>query len=281
MTNLSQNNGTDKTRIHNAEVFTTSIEEITPEKASMWLEKNLSNNRPQTSNHIDFLANEMTAGHWRLNGEAVKFDLNNNLIDGQHRLRAVIKSGVNIISLVVRGIPTEHFYTMDTGKGRTTGNSLGFKGFKNSIVLAAAVRYVEHISNKMGKKRKASAGDTFRFINENPDIENSVSYALKLYQSSKYRGLTASRAAALHFLFSQKDSKAADKFFYDLYYGANLAADSILLILRRVLIDTGYKKTPAKVKIAYVIKAWVFIRTGRKVKQIVFNPAKDHFPVIV
>ena len=70
----------------------TSIVTITPEEAAKMLETN-QRNRNVSKNAVAAMARDMTAGHWRLNGEAIRIDGDGNLIDGQHRFSACVMSG--------------------------------------------------------------------------------------------------------------------------------------------------------------------------------------------
>ena len=62
---------------------------ITPEIAEAWLTQN-NNNRPVSAGVIRKYARDMRADKWLFTGDAIRFDKNKNLIDGQHRLMACI-----------------------------------------------------------------------------------------------------------------------------------------------------------------------------------------------
>ena len=47
---------------------------------------------------------EMQDGKWRLNGKTICFDSTGRLLNGQHRLSAVVRSGVTLTTVVVRGL---------------------------------------------------------------------------------------------------------------------------------------------------------------------------------
>ena len=66
----------------------------------------------------------MKAGKWCLNGEAIEFDTNGKLKNGQHRLRAVIKSGVAIDCVVVRGVDPD-IVLYDNGLKRCVAQEIG------------------------------------------------------------------------------------------------------------------------------------------------------------
>lgn len=47
---------------------------------------------------------EMQDGKWKLNGKTICFDRTGRLLNGQHRLSAVVRSGVSLTTVVVRGL---------------------------------------------------------------------------------------------------------------------------------------------------------------------------------
>lgn len=68
---------------------------VTPAIAKVLLEKN-TENRNVKPRHVHELAWQMTNGAWALNPNPVSFDTDGNLIDGQHRLLAVVASGASV-----------------------------------------------------------------------------------------------------------------------------------------------------------------------------------------
>lgn len=64
----------------------------------------------------------MTAGRWYESADAIAFDVNGNLLSGQHRLFAVIKSGKNIVCDIKVGLPVESAAVIDTGRPRSPGD---------------------------------------------------------------------------------------------------------------------------------------------------------------
>lgn len=115
------------------------IEYVTPEIAGEWLSKN-SRNRNLTKSKVATYARDMAEGHWQITGEAIKFNTDGVLSDGQHRLHAIVKSGATVPLLVVRGIAPEAQSVMDTGKKRSASDALGLQGHVNTNLLAATCR---------------------------------------------------------------------------------------------------------------------------------------------
>jgi len=78
-----------------------SEEVVTPEMAAEWLKKN-KGNRPVIKAAVSAYARDMQAGKWRPVHQPIAFDARNNLVDGQHRLHAIVKSGECIRMCVAR-----------------------------------------------------------------------------------------------------------------------------------------------------------------------------------
>jgi hypothetical protein len=117
------------------------VETITPQVAKALLEKN-TNNRNITKGHLAFLKSEMLSGNWQFNGQGIIVGASGRLLDGQHRLTAVVETGVSIDSLVLRGIDEAAFVTIDTGKHRGGADVLSIAGSKHGAHIASAIRKV-------------------------------------------------------------------------------------------------------------------------------------------
>ena len=117
----------------------TIIVAVTPEIAERWLKKNILNRatRRQVENKY---ARDMAAGNWQLNGESIKWSSDQTLLDGQHRLRAIVKAGVTVRTFVTFNLPPQAQQVMDSGAKRTSSDVLGLSGFKYSALLAAITK---------------------------------------------------------------------------------------------------------------------------------------------
>lgn len=124
--------------------MTTTIESITAEKATQYLDK-VNRQRPLRKNLSKRYAADMRNGHWLLTHQGIAFDTKGNLIDGQHRLQAVIFAGVPVKMMVTRGIPVSaenglEVFTMDcfdAGRKRTVGEQLEMTGTADGKSIAA------------------------------------------------------------------------------------------------------------------------------------------------
>lgn len=126
-----------------------SIETITPALAADWLKSNAEYNRKERPKWVQELAASIKDGRWVINGESIIFDEDGFLIDGQHRLSAVVESGIPIRSVVVRDVSRDSFKTIDSGHRRTGADRLSFIGVSNATTHSGGIRgYI--LSKKKG-----------------------------------------------------------------------------------------------------------------------------------
>src|ERR1035438_9398924 len=92
--------------------MTFTIEFITPELATLWLQLNEQNRRPRASKIAAF-SSDMSCGLWRITHQPIAFDTNGKLKDGQHRLMAIAQSGKGQTLVVARNVPLDCFDAID------------------------------------------------------------------------------------------------------------------------------------------------------------------------
>lgn len=93
-----------------------TLEKITPTTAKSWLVPEINrDNRKYRPRHAADLAREMEAGRWTFNNDAICFGADGRLLNGQHRLHAIVISGKAQEMFVIRGMSDEDFKNMDGG----------------------------------------------------------------------------------------------------------------------------------------------------------------------
>ncbi len=97
--------------------------EVTPAMAEAWLENNFRN-RPLSEDVVVAYARDMKSGQWVPTHQGIAFNENDDLIDGQHRLHAIVRSGVTVRMMVTFGLKAKiagkEMTTMDAvDRGRT------------------------------------------------------------------------------------------------------------------------------------------------------------------
>ena len=92
---------------------------ITPETAKQMLEKNTKNNRSVRPSHVAWLAGMIERGEFTTTHQGIAFAENGDLIDGQHRLHAIVKANRAVVMSVTTGLDNKAFDSFDIGIKRT------------------------------------------------------------------------------------------------------------------------------------------------------------------
>ena len=123
------------------------VQTITPERASEWLAANTTN-RPVSKAVVRSFAQAMRRGEWMVTHQGIAFDTRGVLVDGQHRLAAIIEADRPVELTVFTEVGEGTFDVLDTGKRRSAADVLAIEGEKSSTMLAAMVRTVWLYENR-------------------------------------------------------------------------------------------------------------------------------------
>lgn len=252
------------------------IVDITPDLAEKWLNQN-THNRNLRQRDVNGYAADMASGNWAENGQSIKFSTTGVLLDGQHRLTAIVQSGVTVRMLVVSNLPTTTQDTMDTGAKRTLSDVLKLHGEANYIPLATTLLRV-YMWKQGYRKQLKNAGDakpTHRMLldvlDEHPELRRSAEIAARVRSSTR---ISISTAGLCHWLFNRIDSSDCAFFFARLVDGAGLMSEDPIYVLRRAtdnLASSPGRPEESHVT-ALVIKAWNAYRDGRTLQVLMYRP---------
>lgn len=133
------------------------VETITPTIAEAYLAANYARNRNIKKGVVKSYASDMSSGRWMLTGQGIQFDTDGVLIDGQHRLNAVILSGASVPMMVLRGVPKESFDHVDVGISRSVQDVLQSRGQHPGNAAIATARFIEFdaASHQIVERRSA------------------------------------------------------------------------------------------------------------------------------
>jgi hypothetical protein len=126
--------------------------DVTPAMAEEWLKNNVCN-RPLRMDVVKAYARQMKRGEWLPIPQGIAFDTNHALLNGQHRLHAVVMSGRAVRMMVTTGVPAQisgsevrPMDLMDTGLTRSLADQLKIQhGLSGGSVLAAIVRTIVNL----------------------------------------------------------------------------------------------------------------------------------------
>lgn len=249
---------------------------ITPKRAEELLGYN-TNNRQLNTHYVSHLALQMKLGKWQENGEAIKLN-GKLLLDGQHRLCAVVESNKPQEMLVIDELGDDAFKTIDQGMRRSAGHIMGIAGIANGNMLAAAVGLVTLVKNK-GKRigRWRPPAEIIDFIEKHPGLHNS---AQRIGPTPQYL-CPRSMFVAMHYLFSMSDAACADKFIDQVLSGEHMTSRAPAMVLRNRIIAEkqhgGIGSMAARTYlVALFIKAWNAFILGNDVGTLKWSGSGDN-----
>lgn len=114
---------------------------VTPELAAAWLKRNIENNRNLRGRVIQKYAMDMKNGDWQMTGVPVVFNRSGKLIDGQHRLNAIVRSNTPVQMMVVRGV-SDDTSIYDRGANRSIRDVLNMSGVKVENLVVSIINGV-------------------------------------------------------------------------------------------------------------------------------------------
>ena len=132
---ISFNNPDSLSNVH------VELQWISPDKARDYLATNVCN-RACSKAAVKRWSDTMKAGAWRLSSDAIAFDWNGVLINGQHRLNALIATDVTMPFLVAFNFPPESKNALDVGKKRSLHEILTINGYAIGINEVAICKFI-------------------------------------------------------------------------------------------------------------------------------------------
>jgi hypothetical protein len=267
--------------------FSSEILDISPEAAGEILEKN-PRNRSLRPDYVRQLAGAMRRGEWVVNGEPIQIATDSTLLNGQHRLSAVVESGATVSMLVVRGLPANAQKTMDVGTRRTLSDVLALHGERDTTNLAAVLgllhRYRSGARLDYASRTAPTVSEALELLRREPKVRDTLLEARHVFRETHMR---VSITGLLLYLFEETDPGNGQKFFDALCdpRGEEPGSPVLKLLshLERVSSERKYR-TPTMILSAMTIKAFNAWREGRTVESLSYRagrPNPELFPKIL
>lgn len=258
---------------------------ITPALATAWLRRNEANRklRPRA---VSQYVSDIQRGAWKPTGETIKFSTTGRLLDGQHRLAAIVASGVAVRMCVATGLDNSAFDVIDTGRSRTGADVLVIEGvgLRESSTVAAAMPLILNYQRGLVPHSRARYPnqELIEAWNTQAAIRRSSQFVAKLPR--RVMPIGHSKALFLHWAFCQRDIDAADEFIERLFTGEHLGKSEPLYHLRQRLLQLRMEgqSVADTVMLHAGIKAWNATRIGRSYAswRPVFPRSDETFPEI-
>lgn len=249
------------------------IKKITPDVAREYL-KNNATNRSISEAALKKCVNAIKSNEWVTNGETIKICEDGTLLDGQHRLTAVLKTGIEIECVVVSGVKKSAFTTIDTGKTRSISDALYVIGVKKNYNFKAAALKATYtlksgVSTTNLRSFQLTNKQAVNFYKTLIGFDDLMDAACRKNQCKTLLG--SSILGATYYIFEEKQgSEKRDEFFNALESGAGLVVNSPILALRKKLFQIlqEQQKISEVTRINYLISAWNNFITNKNVSYL-------------
>lgn len=220
------------------------------------LERNTLN-RPLNDQHVKRISKQIIEGKWRFNGDTIKFSHNKEILDGQHRLWAVIEAKVPIKTAVIYGIEPEAFATIDTlRKPRSGADVLALHGATRyrqytSAALQWLLRWQRGIIETYQKPaNRIENSDIEMIYRDNPGIERAIERVRNL------RGVAnPSLVGFFYYIVSNRSPELAERMVFTLENPAGISVNDPFFRLRMYFTSESAHRKDAVMTIALMIKA--------------------------
>lgn len=248
---------------------------VTPETAERWLSGNTVN-RKIRERRVQQYARDMAAGRWWPSNDAVAFSPDGELLNGQHRLNAVVRSGKTIVFLVVRNMPPESMTAMDQGAARSAGDALRFAGEHHTSTLAAVTKlcivYTDGRIYKDNKIQAVSHGEILDFLERHPNIRQSITEVGYTHRSID--APTSAVVAAHWIIAGVNDFPLATYYVHQLASRTNEPDGSAVLAVDSRLREVRRNRTslPPRNFIYLLIKGWNYYARDQRIRTLTIAP---------
>ena len=234
---------------------------MTPQWASQLLGQTKQKNRKFKRRHLERLTSTIQSGNWYITAQGIALDNQNNILDGQHRLAAVVRAEKPIQIMLGRNLDPAIFNVVDTGATRTAGDALDILGSSKGKTVAAALKnyqlYYQYPKVKWSGNHTPAHTEVTKLYDLHKDyVENMIEEIARRRKSFR----CFSESVALTFSLLARDKHWAEtpilNFMDAICFGANLEPEDVCLSFRNQL-GSGYFKRRGTCPAQYLLNSFI------------------------
>jgi hypothetical protein len=202
------------------------FELITPKKAEKYLKTNHQNNRKVKDLNVKSYVRQMEKDLWEpAAAEPIKFSQDKKLIDGQHRLKAIIDFGKPVWMMCVLNCPEAAITVIDSGAKRTLSDALSINNKKlpNQTAINGAIIFLHNLQRAFkgnvtldhaSSNFKNSSIELLNFLDTLPNFAEVAEQFFTTYRYSKLgKNFPLGVALGIYYLFNDEDADLVHKIF--------------------------------------------------------------------
>lgn len=193
---------------------------ITPKMAKELLATNHEKNRKIKPQVVQAYKRQMEKGLWRTNtGEGIKISDSEKLINGQHRLEAIIEFGKPVEMLIFYGIPEESMTCIDDGvkrsltdammiNGKAVANQTAINGTLTCLMTLYHCSHEEKHYSALSGARRNSISELIQFYDALPQFNEVASDFFNKFKYTKIgRVIPLGIALSMYYLLRDLDEE--------------------------------------------------------------------------
>lgn len=270
--------------------ITASFELLTPDDAIAILLNSNFTNRPLRKALVDRYTEAMSKGEWKLAPEPLVITDKFQLIQGQHRLNAVVLSKTNQWFMVVRGWRTEVFDVLDSGAKRSVSDVLNINGTPGGnasrigsaakLLVALAAAEADGLSAHNATKKFNDRQSIIAFAEDNFDTLQWAYEVIEPVYRARVLNVppTSLLAAAYRIVDAGNDREIVSTFFEELATLHDLN-DPRWTLIRWSPTRKG-RSGHGEMSAAIIIKGWNSWVRGKKQRQFAWR-MDEAFPEVL
>jgi len=159
--------------------------DMTPELASAFLTECNTHNRKVVESHVERLGREMKSGRWQLTHQGIAFSVNHVLLDGQHRLWAVLMSDATVPMRVFFNEPPESLAAIDSIRPRTNDEIISLAGGMGTVTRAE-LSTLRALLGGLGNYNRLTPGEEALILAR---YRKAIRFAHDILPTARYRGV--------------------------------------------------------------------------------------------
>lgn len=258
---------------------------MTPQLAQKIIDRNTGTNRSLSIPTIRRYARQITDGQFRMTHQGISLTSNGNIIDGAHRLHAIIMAGEAVWLRVFIDEPQENFAYVDNGRSR---QALQFISGPNTAARQGAARIIGVLAGTTDATtisqglvgNNASVANIIATVEAWPEMLDLAPQCSRVYRSAH---IAMSKHLALMTIASRTPyAHKLPEWFTGLIDGAGLSdTDSRLLLRNRFSREfKALNTTNNSACWGMLVKAWNAFATNSEMRLLRHMPMEDN-PVII
>ena len=169
------------------------VMEVTPKQAIHWLESN-TRNRPVKQSHVNRLAKEILENRWQLSHQGIAFDTTGLLLDGQHRLWAIIEADRPARLRVFFNEPVENTRVVDAGERRSNLDIMTMTGQVGDVSAKHLATLRAMLAGQSARSSRMSVGEESKLYKKHAE---AIEFAMQHLGASSIKGVATATTRAV------------------------------------------------------------------------------------